>query len=298
MNRIKYSSSLLSFSEYSSLISESLEKIPSNGSDPDDTAFENHDLHYTKAFGPFAFIGEGNGVLTYIKGKFNTHFDIFSTIKNAYSNDSLITNKALISVEPISQDIIKYFVKKQSKIHGNARVPTRAGRIWKNIKSEVLGKKVDVVAFWVKESKVKKSDLAAIKKTFKSKNFYWVGTDSKYFNLYGDKVKETGGTDTKEIRSKLVPPPTWAEIGEALVQQHLNRLDLTARQKAIIAEYPMYGKKTGDIDIDTETKKKLAELQKEVDARIAKKLTGGFGSAAEKHSREKTSESVENIENS
>ena len=256
-------------------------------------AIDYYYISFDDAYCAFCFIGPNDGTMVYIKNadvssEEAKHSLIFKKLVTAYdapadiigdvlAKDKIHTNKK----DHLGSDIGYAIDKQRLSFYNNAtRIRTRSGRLWTDVYSKTLKQKVNAVAFWCKYGDVKKSDLEAIKKEFGLKNFFWSAIDSKFFIEYGDSVKELRGANIKEIRSKLVPLPTWKEIGEAKVQQHVAKHNLTARQKAILAEYPTYGIKTGDVDLDKDTMKHMEEIHAELDRLKNEKETGGKNSVA------------------
>ena len=261
------------------------ERIPIQATDPDDLEFKNYYSNWTKAASAFSFIGSEECVMVYVNNKEldidANHTIIFTVLRSYFSyKDAKIDNilkhdKVHIAKDnKLTEKDLNYAVNHQFLNERNhfTRIKTRSGRIWKNRGPE----KNSFVVFWCKEHDIKPTDLATIKTEFKLNDFYWCASDSKFFNIYGDKVKELGGKNTQEKTYKNF---THEDIVSILARAHFEpNAKFTNEEKEVLKKFSP-GKLAGTMDQD------LKEL-------IAMKLHGGFKTPVEKHSKIQTSESV------
>jgi len=263
------------------------ERIPIQGTDPDDLDFKNDYYRWPDATSAFSFIGSGEGVMVYIKnsqeGRNATHTIIFSNLKSyfLYYNKSSIDKLLkyfrlhIPKDDKLTEKDLEYAINYQHlKLADHfTRIKTRSGRLWKNRGT----KKDSIVVFWCKENDIKPSDLETIKNEFKLKSFYWCALDSKFFNVYGNKVKELGGKNTVE---KAYKDFTHEDIVSILARAHFEpNAKFTEEEKEVLKKFSP-GKLAGTMDQD------LTNL-------IAKKTHGGFKTPVEKKAKTQTSESVE-----
>lgn len=177
------------------------EKIPVNYTDPDDLEFKGNYHRWATATSAFCFIGPEKGVMVYANNNtlkdWATPHTIFKTLILYFSHKELaideLLKKSKLHIpkgEKLTEKDLNHAVNHQQLGYKNpsTRVLTRSGRLWKNINSK--GTQVSVVVFWCKEGDVRKSDLETIKEEYKLKEFYWCASDSKFFNEYGEKVKD------------------------------------------------------------------------------------------------------------
>lgn len=248
-------------------------KIPSNMSNPDKVKFDGASYDYNQGGRPFSFIGEGSDVIAYINDNDGTHIYIFNGLKNASSNPSNI--KSILKDYGVSihgkltPSVLDYYSETQkSGILGETRTNTRSGRIWKSLPSKSLGKNFTVIAFWCREKDVRPEDLKNLKKYFKVGDIFWVATDSKNFNFYGDDYQKTESGEIKELKSKIDPKLTHEEIVDILMRAHTG-FKMTPFEKKIVWEFRGF------------------------DPSEVKTITGGYSTPAEYQYRSRMSESVE-----
>ena len=255
-----------------SILESSSNKIPTNRANPNDAYFEGHYLEWSDGTGIFAFLGEKDGTLVYDEYRYAHHPDLFNKISNLYNNHKLNIDDYLKGVG------IDYFGKLTLKdieyAHdtqglddrdsnlSKPRTETRSGRLWKNVGDD----KASVIVFWCNEKDIRKSDLASLKKNLKLKEFYWAAMDSKFFNRYGNVVKELGGKDTEKLSY-----PGWSHenLVALLGKAHTKGLkNLSVEEQKIVKALGF--RSTLDLDIaDKVAKRQMGSFQTMAQKRAA-----------------------------
>lgn len=267
-----------------STLVESKTDIYCSGVTPDAFRWESRETYqWRDAFAAFAFFGPPPGALVYIKnidGNNNspaTHWTLFDAISDMRKkiNDEKLKKLKIRVCKKLTLDDIDYAIKTQkiaNEFDINApRKHTKAGRLWKNVNSKKLGKKVNIVIFWCKEKDIKSADLATIKKEFDLPDMIWAATDSMRFNLYNKAETKVVKGDTMELHSKLFPDLTHDEILAILIKAHTKTDKLSPLEDKVVREF------RGTADMD----------------RIIKQVTGGYDTPAEFNYRSRMSEGEE-----
>lgn len=236
--------------------------IPSKGSNPDGIIFDGNKYGY-EGGDAFAFIGQS---LAFSE---NTHPYIFNAIKALYNNPKdkkILKNYGVKIFGSLGSDDVQYFIDNQkSESMGGTRINTRSGRIWKSLPSQSSKRNVSVVAFWCKQKLITEEYLKKLKECFGVKDLFWIGSDSKNYNYFGN-VYQSG--DIKEFRSKIAPELSHEDIVDILMRAHTGHR-MTPFEKKIVWEFRGF------------------------DPSEIKSVTGGYPSVAEYEYRKKFSESVE-----
>ena len=241
-------------------------EIPSSKSSPDLLHFDGHTFEYYDGEA-FSIIGN---TLYYSN---ETHPYIFNSLSKI-SNDSNNYKKILKSYSVqicgnFNQEDLKiYFDSQKSQSMGETRRNTKSGRIWKNIQSKSAGKNVSVVAFWCREKDIDENILKQIKSCFTDKDIFWIATDSKNFNYYGDTFRDSSDGEIKELKSRIYPELTHDDIVDILMRSHTG-FRMSPFEKKVVWEF------------------------RGVDPSELKTVTGGYPTVAEYEYRKKLSESNE-----
>lgn len=258
-------------------------KIPTNKSTPDDLRFDGIWKDWDESNGPFGFIGKGNGILVYDPNGYDgNHPTLFSNIANIERHHhtdfkGYLKRCRIKFFGNLTMDDILYAYDEQGFENifysmMKPRISSRAGRLWKKIKSVTLVREIDAMVFWCKESDIKKSDLASLKKNLKLKDFFWAASDSEFFNQYG--AKESLGSNTKNLHSKQYPRLSHDEIVNILIKAHTAGTKLSPYEKDVVKEF------RGSADVDDIINN-------------MKKKTGGFPTMAQRNAAMWTSEETE-----
>ena len=243
-------------------------KIPSKKSSPDMVHFDGESISYERGEA-FSFIGQNK-----ILFKTNeTHPYIFNALTkislNPKDSPRILKSYSVKPSEPLSDSDLEYFFDKQkSQSGGDTRRNTFSGRIWKNIQSKSAGKKVSVVAFWGREKSVNEEILKKIKKYFGNDDIFWVASDSKFFNHYGDSYVDTANGETKELKSRIYPELSHDDIVDILMRAHTG-FRMSPFEQKVVWEF------------------------RGVDPQDLKIVTGGYPTRAEYEYRKKISENHE-----
>lgn len=241
-------------------------KIPSQRSSPDLLNFDDNSYEFDSGEA-FSIIGD---TLYHTNETHPYIFNSLVVVSKDLNNYKKIFKDYYVKIcGKFNESDLKIFLDKQkAQTMGDTRRNTRSGRIWKNIQSKSVKKMVSVVSFWCREKEVTEDILKKIKSCFTDKDIFWVASDSKYFNYYGDTFRNSSSGEIKELKSKIYPELSHDQIVDILMRAH-SGYKITPFEKRIVWEFRGF------------------------DPSEIKFVTGGYPTVAEYEYRKKLSEDVE-----
>ena len=265
--------------------------LPAGNTSPDRLFFDGENYNYDlgKAF---SFLGENGDILAYTN---ETHPIIFSSfeklagalgivpfpstmsyLKYQYDGFKPSQSKKLLKDDGVgyfgklNKEDLKFFAEVQkSSAMGDTRKTTKSGRIWDNIPSKSVGKKLSIIAFWCGESEVTEKILEDLKANFKLGEIYWAAMDSKNFNAHVDEFVKTSEGNRKIFKSRIYPQLSHDDIVDILIRAHTSGFSITPAEKRVVWEF------------------------RGTDPSEVRKLTGGFDTPAEYNYYSRMSESTD-----
>jgi hypothetical protein len=267
-------------------------KIPSSNSTPEVVRLGDVTLQYgDPSARPFSFIG-GDNLIGYVNDSEGTHPTIFNAFnilaaalgltefpstaqvaKSKWEGSTKAQSGKILKSYDVSyfgnideSNLSKFANSEWEGTMSNTRVNTSSGRLWRGVKSNKIGKPVDIIAFWCDTKDVTPNKLNNLIKSFKLGDVFWCAMDSNNFNHVGGESEEG---NTKKLKSKIYPDATHDQIVDILMRAHSN-LNLSPWEKKIVWEF------------------------RGLDNSEIRSITGGYPTRAEYVNRSKFSESKEN----